>query len=64
MNVAIDRKSCAGHGLCYVYAPGVFTDDDQGYAQVVNDGSVASAHETATRTAITNCPERAIVDQS
>jgi ferredoxin len=29
MNVAIDRTACAGHGLCYVYAPDVFTDDDQ-----------------------------------
>jgi ferredoxin len=45
MNVAVDREACAGHGLCYVYAPNVFTDDDQGYAQVVSDGVVAAADE-------------------
>ena len=64
MNVAVDRKACAGHGLCYVYAPNVFTHDDQGYAQVVGDGVVAAADEEATLTAITNCPERAIVAQT
>jgi ferredoxin len=64
MNVAIDRNACAGHGLCYVYAPNIFTDDDQGYAQVVGCRVVAAADEEATRTAIANCPERAIVAET
>ena len=63
MKVAIDRTACAGHGPCFVHAPNVFTDDDQGYAKVAGDGVVAPTDEPSTRTAITNCPEREVVDQ-
>lgn len=64
MNVAVNPKTCVGHGLCYVHAPNVFADDDQGYAQVVGDGAVAPSEEEAARITIANCPERAVVDQT
>lgn len=61
MKVAIDANSCAGHGLCYVYAPSVFTDDEHGYGHVIGDGTVAPEEADAARTAVANCPERAIL---
>jgi ferredoxin len=60
MKVAIDANICAGHGLCYGYAPKVFTDDDHGYGQVIGDGTVAPEEAESARTAVANCPERAI----
>jgi ferredoxin len=61
MKVAIDSGICAGHGLCYMHAPNVFTDDDQGYGTVIGDGVVPPEEAEAARGAVANCPERAIV---
>lgn len=57
--VAVDVGACAGHGRCYVLAPDVFGDDEQGHsvviAAMVEGDAVASAMQAAS-----NCPERAI----
>lgn len=60
MKVSIDRQACTGHGLCYLSAPQVFRDDDQGYGQVLGDGEVSAGDADDTRRAAANCPERAI----
>ncbi|GIH25748.1 ferredoxin [Acrocarpospora phusangensis] len=60
MKVKIDSERCHGHGRCYDLAPGLFTDDDEGYGQVAGDGSVPPESERAARLAVANCPERAI----
>lgn len=60
MRASIDHALCAGHGLCYSNAPDVFTDDDDGYGQVLHDGEVAVDQQDAARRGAANCPERAI----
>jgi ferredoxin len=60
MKAHIDPEICQGHGLCYAEAPEVFTDDDEGYGQVIGDGEVASEHEQQAKRAADGCPERAI----
>ena len=60
MKVSIDHGICTGHGLCYVNAPQVFRDDDEGYGQVLGDGEVTAADADDARHAAANCPERAI----
>ena len=60
MKVSIDRASCMGHGLCYMTAPQVFRDDDDGYGHVLGDGEVTAEHADDARRAAANCPERAI----
>jgi ferredoxin len=60
MKVSIDSNVCAGHGLCYADAPQLFIDDDQGYPEVIGDGTVPDGEEDAARHAVANCPERAI----
>ncbi|MBF8188779.1 ferredoxin [Nonomuraea sp. K274] len=60
MKVRIDPERCQGHGRCYDLTPGLFTEDDEGYGQVVRDGVVPPGEERAARLAASNCPERAI----
>jgi ferredoxin len=60
MKVSVDHNVCTGHGLCYLHAPTVFTDDDDGYGQVIGDGVVSAEDAESTRVAAANCPERAI----
>ncbi|WP_163553302.1 ferredoxin [Candidatus Frankia alpina] len=60
MRVAIDRELCVGHGLCYMLAPDVFRDDDEGYGEVVGDGPLAADRVESARRAAGSCPERAI----
>ena len=60
MRVSIDGDRCQGHGRCYDLAPEIFTEDDEGYSQLVGDGSVAPADEARAQLAVANCPENAI----
>jgi ferredoxin len=60
VKVRIDSSVCAGHGLCYVDAPSVFTDDDQGFPEVIGDGTVPADLAESARHAAANCPEGAI----
>jgi ferredoxin len=60
VKVAIDPAKCMGHGMCYGLAPNVYTDDDDGYGQVVGDGTVGADEADAARNGAANCPESAI----
>lgn len=60
MKVSIDRGTCTGHGLCYMSAPQVFGDDDEGYGQVLGDGEVTAEYTDDAQHAAAGCPERAI----
>jgi ferredoxin len=60
VKVSIDRQACTGHGLCYLSAPQVFGDDDEGYGQVLGEGEVSAGYADDARHAVANCPERAI----
>lgn len=56
----INTERCQGHGRCYDLAPKLFAEDDEGYGQVIADGSVPEDQVSAARLAVANCPERAI----
>lgn len=60
MRVRINSGLCQGHGRCYDLAPALFGDDDDGYGQVLGDGTVPRGNEHQARLAVSNCPERAI----
>ena len=40
VKVQIDPERCQGHGRCYDLAPDLFGDDEEGYGQVLGDGTV------------------------
>ncbi|MEV4173614.1 ferredoxin [Nonomuraea sp. NPDC049709] len=60
MKARIDPQRCQGHGRCHDLAPGLFTEDGEGYGQVIGDGTVSPDEERPARLALANCPERAI----
>lgn len=59
MKVRVDADACTGHGRCYDLAPDVFEDDEAGHC-VLRASQVPPALEASARTAVENCPERAI----
>jgi ferredoxin len=60
VKVQIDSGRCQGHGRCYDLAPALFGEDDEGYGQVLGDGTVPPGEERDARLAEANCPEHAI----
>jgi ferredoxin len=61
VRLAVDGKGCMGHGRCYLLAPDLLTDDDEGFVTIrdqtidVPDDQVEAAEEAAG-----TCPEQAI----
>jgi ferredoxin len=60
MKVVIDVDACTGHGRCYMLAPSVFTSDDSGFGVVVTQADLDPGQLDEARSAVANCPERAI----
>jgi ferredoxin len=58
-NVAVDRKKCAGLGMCESWAPELFEVRDDGKVQVLACGIDESQRE-AVQGAIDNCPTGAL----
>jgi len=61
VKVTVEEDRCAGHGMCLTLCPEVFEMTDDGWA-VAAPGEVPAELEGDVRAAITNCPERAIVE--
>ncbi len=59
LKVVHDGDACEGHGRCYVLAPSVFDEDDEGHA-VVKVALLPPELEKEARVAAGNCPEDAI----
>jgi ferredoxin len=60
VKVQINPELCQGHGRCYDLADGLFGADDEGYGQVLGDGTVPKEAEHDANLAVLNCPEQAI----
>ncbi len=60
MRVAIDRDKCLGHGVCYLLASEVFTDDIEGFGHLALAGDLPDGFVVAARLAAGSCPERAV----
>lgn len=55
--IGADRERCIGSGMCTVYAPGTFDQDDE--AKVVVTSPSADDLESI-RAAVESCPTRAL----
>jgi len=60
VRVQIDSDKCQGHGRCYDLADDVFTEDEEGYGQVIGAGVLTDDNTARARLAVANCPESAI----
>ncbi|QTE02636.1 ferredoxin [Streptomyces cyanogenus] len=59
MHIDIDKDVCIGAGQCALAAPGVFTQDDDGYSTLL-PGSEDGAGDPMVRAAARACPVSAI----
>lgn len=60
MIVDIDSARCQGHGRCYEVAPELFGDDERGRGLVLKR-DVPSEQEHSAASAVSACPERAVL---
>ncbi|MET7439027.1 ferredoxin [Streptomyces sp. NPDC004082] len=58
-DITIDRDVCIGAGQCALAAPGVFTQDDDGFGELV-PGREDGAGDPMVREAARACPVSAI----
>jgi len=59
MRVRVDLERCVGHGRCYMLAPDVFDEDDQGHCRLLH-ATPPPELEAQARAGEANCPEGAI----
>ncbi|MBL1104017.1 ferredoxin [Streptomyces sp. 5-8] len=59
MHIDIDKDVCIGAGQCALAAPNVFTQDDDGYSELL-PGSGDGAEDPMVRQAARSCPVSAI----
>ncbi|MFI6034926.1 ferredoxin [Streptomyces sp. NPDC051315] len=59
MHIDIDTDACIGAGQCALAAPGVFTQDDDGYSTLL-PGHEDGTDDPMTREAARACPVGAI----
>ncbi|MFF8288221.1 ferredoxin [Streptomyces sp. NPDC016309] len=59
MDILIDRALCIGAGQCALTAPGVFTQDDDGFGELL-PGREDGAGSPLAREAARACPVGAI----
>lgn len=59
MNISIDGDVCIGSGQCVLTAPGVFTQDDDGFSELL-PGRADGGGDPMVREAVRACPVRAI----
>jgi ferredoxin len=59
ISITIDRDVCIGAGQCALAAPGVFTQDDDGYSELL-PGKEDGGGDPLVREAARACPVSAI----
>ncbi|MGH3627670.1 MAG: ferredoxin [Mycobacterium sp.] len=62
MKIRLDRTVCDGFGICAKHAPGYFSLDDWGYANLTGDGTVPDEDRDAVMNALLDCPVHAITE--
>ena len=61
MKLAVDAAGCMGHGRCYLMAPDLLADDDEGYVTIRGQAIDVPADQVdAAEDAAGTCPEQAI----
>ena len=61
VRLTVDGKGCMGHGRCYLLAPDLLTDDDEGFVTIRDQTIDVPADQVeAAEEAAGTCPEQAI----
>ncbi|MGB8945039.1 ferredoxin [Streptomyces sp. NBC_01283] len=59
MRVKVDTERCVGAGMCALTAPSVFTQDDDGFSEVL-PGREDGGGDPLVREAVRACPVQAV----
>ncbi|MFI6088639.1 ferredoxin [Streptomyces sp. NPDC051218] len=59
VNVHVDKDRCVGAGMCALTAPSVFTQDDDGFSEVL-PGRADGGGDPLVREAVRACPVQAV----
>ncbi|MFG2497981.1 ferredoxin [Streptomyces sp. NPDC048441] len=59
VRVHVEKERCVGAGMCALTAPGVFTQDDDGFSEVL-PGQEDGGGDPLVREAVRACPVRAV----
>lgn len=59
VRVTVDTQRCVGAGMCALTAPSVFTQDDDGFSEVL-PGREDGGGDPLVREAVRACPVRAV----
>ena len=57
--IRVDHDRCVGAGMCALTAPGVFTQDDDGFSEVIR-GREDGGGDPLVKEALRACPVQAI----
>jgi ferredoxin len=61
VKLRVDAEACAGHGRCYILAPDLLEDDDEGYVTIRGSEIEVPADQVEiAREVEGSCPEGAI----
>ncbi|MGW1892758.1 ferredoxin [Streptomyces sp. NPDC002004] len=60
MTVHIDKDTCIGSGMCTLTAPKVFTQDDDGFSELLPGRGGSGDPDPMIREAVRGCPVQAL----
>ncbi|MFF8467266.1 ferredoxin [Streptomyces griseus] len=60
MGVWVDRERCVGAGMCALTAPDVFTQDDDGFSEMLPGSTAGTGDHPRVREAVRACPVGAV----
>ncbi|MEU0098848.1 ferredoxin [Streptomyces sp. NPDC006267] len=60
MDIRVDRERCVGAGMCALTAPDVFTQDDDGFSELLPGRPTEAGDQPLVREAVRACPVGAV----
>ncbi|GAB2916659.1 MULTISPECIES: ferredoxin [unclassified Streptomyces] len=60
MDIRVDRERCVGAGMCALTAPDVFTQDDDGFSELLPRRPGVTRNHPLVREAARACPVGAV----
>lgn len=60
MGVEVDKERCVGAGMCALTAPDVFTQDDDGFSEMLPGRPAGTGDHPLVREAVRACPVGAV----
>ncbi|MER7699693.1 MULTISPECIES: ferredoxin [unclassified Streptomyces] len=60
MDIRVDKERCVGAGMCALTAPDVFTQDDDGFSELLPGRPTEAGDHSLVREAVRACPVGAV----